>query len=253
MARSPEEYCVPWVREERHCFHLSQKWVFSGTAFPQDARILSTPLAHNDTHLHVVVLTFSQPKHSGATLAGTVSVVSIQKHQPQHSAVLHFQEFSAPWVTPDWDSSNCMLLANPELTLVCLSSHMSNASGVLHLLNLSPSAGDNGWTNIELHQAMFAHLVSLNGSGYLFTASHNAEQPFKNFNLTVYDANTGKLCAELPRRQWTIAKHHGEVESVAEHQVPCKPTSELKLTTFLEAHTDLLTVVIPPQLTTFYG
>ncbi|TGZ65078.1 hypothetical protein CRM22_006038 [Opisthorchis felineus] len=225
------------------------------TAFHQDARILSTPLAHNDTHLHVVVLTFSQPKHSGGTLAGTVSVVSIQKRQPLHSTVLHFQEFSAPWVTPDWDSSSCLLLANADLFLVCLSSHVSNASGVLHLLNLGPSAGESDWTNIELHQrtpkilqltgtsfiitspsgsggvfelgstgklrtkyrlneAMFAHLVSLNGRDYLFTGSHNAEQPFKNFNLTVYDANTGELCAELPRRQWTIAKHHGEVESI---------------------------------------
>ncbi|KAA3672938.1 uncharacterized protein DEA37_0004860, partial [Paragonimus westermani] len=66
-----------------------------------------------------------------------------------------------------------------------------------------------------LKNAMLACLTSWNGRDFLFTAFQEVEQLFNNFALSVYDAQSGEPIGEFPTRQWTIAIHHGAVESVS--------------------------------------
>ncbi|KAF5398552.1 hypothetical protein PHET_08558 [Paragonimus heterotremus] len=96
---------------------------------------------------------------------------------------------------------------NPSHLLVT----SSTGSGVVYELNASGQLIQK----YLLKNAMFACLASWNGRDFLFTAFQEVEQPFNNFALSVYDAQSGEPIAEFPTRQWTIAIHHGAVESVS--------------------------------------
>ncbi|KAF7232478.1 hypothetical protein EG68_07361 [Paragonimus skrjabini miyazakii] len=87
----------------------------------------------------------------------------------------------------------------------------STGSGAVYELNASGQLVQK----YLLKNAMFAYLASWNGRDFLFTAFQEIEQPFNNFALSVYDAQSGEPIAEFPTRQWTIAIHHGAVESVS--------------------------------------
>ncbi|CAL8071729.1 unnamed protein product [Calicophoron daubneyi] len=60
-----------------------------------------------------------------------------------------------------------------------------------------------------------ACVAILNDRRYLFAGFHQSGEPFRNFNLTIVDFESGSSISDLPSRQWTIADHHGSVESIS--------------------------------------
>ncbi|CAH8440658.1 unnamed protein product [Heterobilharzia americana] len=124
---------------------------------------------------------------------------------------------------------------NPaEAVLVCLASEggssrnwlrfssMSSSSlnwNVIAINNVSPRmimlTDEYFLRKYSVDNAMIGCLGTLSNRSYLFILHHYPDQDFKNLALSVYDLESGELFKELAPRHFTLAGHHGAIESMS--------------------------------------
>ncbi|TNN16586.1 ER membrane protein complex subunit 1 isoform 1 [Schistosoma japonicum] len=98
-----------------------------------------------------------------------------------------------------------------DIYFLLTSSSLETTAGALYHLD---SSGIPVMKYI-VSNAMIGCLGVLNDRSYLFTLHHNFSQDFKNLALNIYDLESGELSKELVPRHFTLAGHHGKIESMS--------------------------------------
>ncbi|VDP18306.1 unnamed protein product [Schistosoma margrebowiei] len=118
-----------------------------------------------------------------------------------------------------------------DAVVVCLSSGRGRQGSVLRF----SSASSSNWDVITV-KSTFENMVKLTDNDFLLTSSslepttgavyhldpsgipvvkYFVNSDFKNLALNIYDLESGELSKELPPRHFTLAGHHGTIESIS--------------------------------------
>ncbi|CAH8825216.1 unnamed protein product [Trichobilharzia szidati] len=147
--------------------------------------------------------------------ASSVLVCLASEHDSKRN-VLRFSSVSPSSSSITWNvvtvnnASPRMVRLTDEYFLLT-STSLESAAGTVYYVDSSGSPV----AKYSVSNAMVGCLGTLNGRSYLFTLHHNSNQDFKNLALSVYDLESGELSKQLAPRQFTLAGHHGAVESMS--------------------------------------
>ncbi|CAH8434876.1 unnamed protein product [Schistosoma haematobium] len=139
-------------------------------------------------------------------------VVCLSSGRGRQGSVLRFSSVSSSnWdvITVKSTFENMVKLTDNDFLLT--SSSLEPTTGAVYHLDPSGIPVVKYFVN----NAMIGCLGTLNGRSYLFTLHHNSIQDFKNLALNIYDLESGELSKELPPRHFTLAGHHGTIESIS--------------------------------------
>ncbi|CAI2722726.1 unnamed protein product [Schistosoma spindalis] len=139
-------------------------------------------------------------------------VVCLSSERGRQGSLLRFSSVSSSnWdvITVKSTFANMVKLTDNDFLLT--SSSLEPTTGAVYHLDSSGIPVVKYFVN----NAMIGCLGTLNGRSYLFTLHHNSSQDFKNLALNIYDLESGELSKELPPRHFTLAGHHGTIESIS--------------------------------------
>ncbi|CAH8442657.1 unnamed protein product [Heterobilharzia americana] len=103
-----------------------------------------------------------------------------------------------------------MIMLTDEYFLLT-SSSLGSTGGAVYYINSSGTPV----AKYSVDNAMIGCLGTLSNRSYLFILHHYPDQDFKNLALSVYDLESGELFKELAPRHFTLAGHHGAIESMS--------------------------------------
>ncbi|XP_018647688.1 hypothetical protein Smp_003340 [Schistosoma mansoni] len=139
-------------------------------------------------------------------------VVCLSSERGRQGSLLRFSSVSSSsWdvITVKSTFANMVKLTDNDFLLT--SSSLEPTTGAVYHLDSSGIPVLKYFVN----NSMIGCLGTLNGRSYLFTLHHNVDQYFKNLALNIYDLESGELSKELPPRHFTLASHHGTIESIS--------------------------------------
>lgn len=139
-------------------------------------------------------------------------VVCLSSERGRQGSLLRFSSVSSSsWdvITVKSTFANMVKLTDNDFLLT--SSPLEPTTGAVYHLDSSGIPVLKYFVN----NSMIGCLGTLNGRSYLFTLHHNVDQYFKNLALNIYDLESGELSKELPPRHFTLASHHGTIESIS--------------------------------------